>query len=807
MRSGFRHVLPSTRRIRRLPLRQSPWTPVVSVNQQRPMLFQQHPACFFSSTIIHEETNSATKSTKVLINDFDSSIHKLLATEDPLSPEAWIESEELMSMLLQEKSIRSVKSSFQLLDRLLVDLPSPFGDWIDTNLLDRLVGLWRVVCWENDIPDYSVSQMFDRVLHYVQYHNLGSEKSLYLIVEAGVRSGKAEPEFAENVLDKCIDLWQEGNSKFYPSPPLFNIVTRAWVLAQRPETVTRVEAVVKKMVELMIPLNRESYLNMIQALSSTGSTEAAMRCEDILDRMMHAYHAGEISFSPQDGAFGGAFGMTITAWLKSGSLQMGRKAEEILKRMMDLDTSHLIEKRDIVPAFNVAIQCQAKAGTIKGAHKAQEFFNLMQDRFTPDYVSYLNLIQAWSEVGQAARVEAIVERMRTLYKSGNEHLRPDSIIMTALISAHARSNSPDKVEKAEEILRQMTKETDPALRPVTITYNAFLRCLVDRKTDFPASKAEQILSEMKSRAAAGDVWIAPDVTTYTTVIHIWASSGNGEKASAILDQMCDDFLTGKSNVKPNLQCFNAVLASFIKSKKDNKASQAEDLLYQMKKLSDQGIDDVKPDIYSYSSLLACYSEVKDNREEAGTRAYNLLQEMKKAYQNGDLSLRPNVVCYNSVMNGWARMKNPRRVSEILREMFQDYEAGNESAKPDVRSFNTLLKAWSLTSDPFKGERAEKILQSMIDLSESGILDVSPNVISYTTVLTCYGSSNRPHKAEGIFNKMEELHAAGKLGTPTKQTLQLLKKAWSTSKEKDKRARVKAIGREIARRFGTDSDRK
>ncbi len=743
---------------------------------------------------------------KVLINNLESSMNKLLATEDPFSPEAWIESEELLSMLLQDKSIRSVVYSFQLLDRLLIDLPSPFGDWINTNLLNRMVGLWRVALWENDIPDYSASQMLDRVLHYAQHHHLGNEKTLYLIVEAGVRSGKTTPEFAEDVMEKCIVLWQAGNDPFYPTPPLFNIVARAWMLAQRPESVTRVEAIVQRMVELMIPLNRESYLNMIQSLASLGSTDAAMRCEDILDRMAHAYHAGEITFSSLDGAFGGAFGMTITAWLKSGSSQAGRKAEELLKKMLDFDVNHLHEKRDIIPAFNVAIQCQTIAGTINGAKKAQEIFNMMRDRFTPDYVSYLNLIQAWSKVGQATRVEAIVQQMRMLYENGNENLRPDSVILTALISAHARSNSPNKVEKAEEILRQMTKETDPALRPATIAYNAFLNCLVDQKTAFPATKAEQILTEMKSRAKAGDSWIAPDVATYTTVIHIWAASGNGEKASAILNQMCNDFLTGRSNVKPNLQCFNAVLASFIKSKRDNKASQAEDLLYQMKKLSDQGINDVKPDIYSYSSLLACYSEVKDNREEAATRAYNLLQELKDAYENGDESLKPNVVCYNTVMNGLARMKDPRRVSQILREMFQDYEAGNESAKPDVRSFNILLKAWSLTSDPYKGARAEQILKSMIDLSEAGKLDVSPNVISYTTVLTCYGSSNRPQKAEEVFNEMERLHAAGKLGAPTKQTLQLLKRAWLTSRDKNKKIRAKAVDREIALRFGSDRER-
>ncbi|GAX13296.1 hypothetical protein FisN_17Hh237 [Fistulifera solaris] len=642
MRSRIQRVLSSTatiRRIRRLPPLQSPpWRSLAATvsnsNLQRHL--PQQPA-WYSSSFMEEGSTSAIRKPKVLINDLESSMNKLLATEDPLSPEAWIESEELSSLLLQDKSIRSVVYSFQLLDRLLIDLPSPFGDWINTNLLNRMVGLWRVALWENDIPDYSVSQMLDRVLHYAQHHQLGNEKTLYLIVEAGVRSGKTTPEFAEDVLEKCITLWQAGNDPFYPTPPLFNIVTRAWMLAQRPETVTRIEAIVQRMVELMIPLNRESYLNMIQALAALGSTDAALRCEDILDRMAQAYQAGEITFSSLDGAFGGAFGMTITAWFKSGSPHAGRKAEELLRKMLDLHANHLHEKTDIIPAFNVAIQCQTMSGTISGAKKAQEIFNMMRERFTPDYISYLNLIQAWSIVGQPTRVEAIVQQMRTLYENGNEYLRPDSVIMTALISAHARSNSPNKV--------------------------------------------------------------------------------------------------------------------------------------------------------------------KDNREEAATRAYDLLQELKDAYKNGDESLKPNVVCYNSVMNGLARMKDPHRVSQLLREMFQDYEAGNKSAKPDVRSFNILLKAWSLTSDPHKGERAEQILKSMIDLSEAGKLDVAPNVISYTTLLTCYGSSNRPQKAEEVFNEMERLHAAGKLGAPTKQTLQLLKRAWLTSKDKNKRTRAKAVEREIALRFG------
>ncbi|GAX27381.1 hypothetical protein FisN_17Lh237 [Fistulifera solaris] len=646
MRSRIQRVLSSTAttlRIRRLAPQHAPWKSLAgTVHNNNPQRHLQQQPAWYSSSFMDEGNRSAIRKPKVLINDLESSMNKLLATEDPLSPEAWIESEELLSMLLQDKSIRSVVYSFQLLDRLLIDLPSPFGDWINTNLLNRMVGLWRVALWENDIPDYSVSQMLDRVLYYAQHHHLGNEKTLYLIVEAGVRSGKTTPEFAEHVLEKCIDLWQAGKDPFYPTPPLFNIVTRAWMLAQRPESVTRIEAIVQRMVELMIPLNRESYLNMIQALAALESTNAALRCEDILDRMTHAYHAGEITFSSLDGAFGGAFGMTITAWLKSGSSQAGRKAEELLKKMLDFHANHLHEKRDIIPAFNVAIQCQAITGTISGAKKAQEVFNMMRERFTPNYVSYLNLIQAWSIVGQATRVEAIVQQMRTLYENGNEDLRPDSVILTALISAHARSKSPNKV--------------------------------------------------------------------------------------------------------------------------------------------------------------------KDNREEAATRAYNLLQELKDAYKNGDESLKPNVVCYNAVMNGLARMKDPYRVSRLLREMFQDYEAGNESAKPDVRSFNILLKAWSLTSDPYKGERAEQILKRMIDLSETGKLDVAPNVISYTTLLTCYGSSNRPKKAEEVFNEMERLHAAGKIGAPTKQTLQLLKRAWLSSREKNKKIRAKAVDREIALRFGSDKER-
>lgn len=93
----------------------------------------------------------------------------------------------------------------------------------------------------------------------------------------------------------------------------------------------------------------------------------------------------------------------------------------------------------------------------------------------------------------------------------------------------------------------------------------------------------------------------PDFISYSTVMNGWAQQGHPEQASRLLREMYDDYLLGNETAKPDLQCFNAILTAYSKCKDEDAPRRAEAFLDHMKKIADDGVLDIRPDVYTMSS--------------------------------------------------------------------------------------------------------------------------------------------------------------------------------------------------------------
>lgn len=211
----------------------------------------------------------------------------------------------------------------------------------------------------------------------------------------------------------------------------------------------------------------------------------------------------------------------------------------------------------------------------------------------------------------------------------------------------------------------------------------------------------------------------PDFISYSTVMNVWAKQGHPERANSVLRAMYDDYLAGNETAKPDLQCFNVVLTAYINSKDDDAANQALSFLNHMKKITEDGILDVRPDVYTMSSgeficgyhslwrsaeqvliltffstshisVLACLANTKHNRQIAAGKAEHILIEMRESFKAGDRRMRPNSFCYNNVMDAWARSDNPKRAESVFLQMCEDFRDGNEAAKLQTTTFNSTL---------------------------------------------------------------------------------------------------------------------
>jgi hypothetical protein len=72
----------------------------------------------------------------------------------------------------------------------------------------------------------------------------------------------------------------------------------------------------------------------------------------------------------------------------------------------------------------------------------------------------------------------------------------------------------------------------------------------------------------------------------------------------------------------------------------------------MVQLYQAGDESLKPDTYSFNSVIDAYSWCSS--KGAAHRADELYQRMKKLYEEGDNDLRPDIITLTSLRNAWSR---------------------------------------------------------------------------------------------------------------------------------------------------------
>lgn len=135
---------------------------------------------------------------------------------------------------------------------------------------------------------------------------------------------------------------------------------------------------------------------------------------------------------------------------------------------------------------------------------------------------------------------------------------------------------------------------------MSTSHAAFLAVLANAPGHVSRTQAYGVLREMKELSGVGAP-TRPDFISYSTVMKGFAQIGHPERANEVLCHMYDDFVAGNTTARPDLQCFNTVLAAYSKRKDEDTPRRAMAFLEFMKKISGDGVLDVRPDVYSMSS--------------------------------------------------------------------------------------------------------------------------------------------------------------------------------------------------------------
>lgn len=731
----------------------------------------------------------------------------------PLTPEAWLDAEEVLKWWASQRTVESVGRSLALLEFLVqeqektaettscestTDFASSF--FLDRDLLNDIVLNWQQ-CWKENHealqkdfdPEKLLQKLDDLVIQCPALQVSGKALSMLIdgTVRHGVKSSPGGPSaaiFAEYLLDRMTDP-EKGASGFVPSAANLNAVLYAWAKsgssgntsssgtgsskATAKDAPERAEALLDRMSQFYVEPDIVSYNTVILAWSNAGMPK---RAEALLEEMYHAWiqdtkegiNNDSTSIQPNRVTFNSV----IAAWARSSDPNAAERAQSILRRMYDPQDMGALQVTPNIVTYNSMLDCWARSGHQDAAERSLSILQEMQELYAvgemdarPDVVSYTTVINAFAKCGKIEQAEALLNEMHQAFMSGDTSLKPNVQTLTTIVEAWSRSDAVDSLERAEAAFKRIRELHELGLSskgPDLVAYNVMLNCYamsargtVTTSTLRAAAKlADSLLQEMNERSKKGEKGAAPDFRSYSIVIHAWVQALNERRAVKIFHEGLDAYDCGESEMAPDMPTVHTVLRALGRA---GKGAKAEALLERLCALRTNGEHGISPTAVTFSLVVTAWSKSGDF--EAAHKAEAVLKRMRSMYDAGAVDMKPDFLIYSSLITCWAHSKlqgAPERAFEILGEMRQRARAGDSGMEPDVVTYNAVIQAFSQARNP---ERAEDILRKMYEEYQQGNRNTKPDLWSFNTVLAAWARSNAPdavERAERLVTQMRSL---------------------------------------------------
>lgn len=295
----------------------------------------------------------------------------------------------------------------------------------------------------------------------------------------------------------------------------------------------------------------------------------------------------------------------------------------------------------------------------------------------------------------------------------------------------------------------------------------------------------------------------PDTITFNTLLKIAARAGEPEVADEIFQEMMTKYSEGNLQVKPDRFSFNTLLLAWSKEKRLSTGTRVTEILETMQEMADNGDDAVRPDHVSMTTVINTLAKSAKQNGSNPRQAESIISRME---DNKEAALRPDVVTYTSLIKCWMECGSLRaagRAVEIIEKLHQRYEDGYLECKPDTMAYNVALNAIAKSRAVEGGaENAEALLQRMQDRFLAGDRDVAPSAPSFVTVMNAWARSKDPNRgkhAERLLQSMHRLHSAGLDNVvPNTVAYSTCIFAWSKSGQRNAGSRAQKLLEEMER---------
>lgn len=483
-----------------------------------------------------------------------------------------------------------------------------------------------------------------------------------------------------------------------------------------------------------------------RALERSGS-KAPHVVERLLQRLIKEQDAGNKNVLVGTSLYN----KVLEAWANSSEEGSAERSEEILLRMekMFLEEGNETVKPD-ESSYNAVIKSYVKNGNRQiSASKVEALIHRMHTiGVSPNKRSYNLLLYtlANSNVQNSARhAEKALQEMRRKYEEGDVDCKPDVNSYNQVITAWARGKSFDYEYKMQAVYQELLNlPKDMDIQPNIDSFNAVMGGWLKSDNASSLEIIQGVLKTMEQACDNGNVNAKPDRVTINTVAAAYIKDGQIEES---LRQT--EILERQYKVMSNTVSYNIVVDSWCKSGRADSPSRVLEILTAMENAFIDGKSNMKPDGYTYSSVIGCFNRF--NRKNSTAVAEDLLRKMKELHLNhgGD---PPTTSVYNAVINAWTSDPDTKqglgRVRELLREMDEKHATDPSIPKANRITYNTVIKALRDGTEK-SADFAEEILATMEKrgISEAYLL---PNSYTYTSTITAIGRSTCKNKAERAF---------------------------------------------------------
>jgi len=556
------------------------------------------------------------------------------------------------------------------------------------------------------------------------------------------------PERAQAILETMETMANAGHAHVQPNVQTYYLCLKAWVRSQGGDVALHQMESILSRLEAMVDA-------AAAGVTATNSNSSSSGDETVV-----------VVVGEEEERLG-----TVPSYVRCYNLYLYALANN--NNSKHSTPNEMVEK---ATAILTMLQRRSSAAIENHSHQQHHPEEMMEDprSWTPDTDTYHQVIACYSKMRNeegARYAQAIFDQMTdpsnttTNNKNSGDHeegkedddgtnrydiVRPDTSTCNELMACWlktttTRSNNKNKNKNNHAQQHQRQRRDDTRIRIMAI------------------QKIETILTSMNDlrKNDGGNISCGtPDIVSVNTLIAAIAKGGRKDamrRVQYVLGHMEEEY-----GVEPDKISYNLVMDAHAKSRDIRAFLKVERLLTTMEESYLDGYDNLRPDIFSYTTTI---DAIPPNRSDAGRKAQSILARMEDMYRHhgGD---RPSTAVYNAVMNAWVKRggKNGiQRIRGILQRMEEQSGDDGEvaAALPNTVSYNTLLKAYSRgqIADVNYVKESEELLTRMERLynrTNNTNAQVVPDVVTYSTIITTYARSNKPQKAKHAITLLQKM---------------------------------------------------